>query len=57
MLAYFHLSNVERYNPEHLYKIMDSKYWVIILELRKYGFLRFEKHIWGNYFKNSFDIY
>lgn len=56
MLAYFHLSNVVRYNPEHLYKIMDSKYWAILLGLRKHGFLRFEKLMWGNYNKSSFDI-
>jgi len=57
MLAYFHLSNVVRYNPEHLYKIMDSKYWVILLGLRKHGFLRFEKLMWGNFIKKSFDIF
>lgn len=57
MLAYFHLSNVVRYNPEHLYKIMDSKYWAILLGLRKHGFLRFEKLMWGNFIKKSFGIY
>lgn len=56
MLAYFHLSNVVRYNPEHLYKIMDSKYWAILLGLRKHGFLRFEKLMWGNFIKKAFDI-
>ncbi|WP_418500906.1 YaaC family protein [Flagellimonas sp.] len=56
MLAYFHLSNVVRYNPEHLYRIMDSKYWAILLALRKHGFLRFEKLMWGNYIKKSFEI-
>jgi len=56
MLAYFHLSNVVRYNPEHLYKIMDSKYWAILLGLRKHGFLKFEKLMWGNYIKKSFDL-
>lgn len=56
MLAYFHLSNVVRYNPEHLFKIMDSKYWALLLGLRKHGFLRFEKLIWGNIIRKSFDI-
>lgn len=56
MLAYFHLSNVVRYNPEHLYKIMDSKYWAILLSLRKHGFFKFEKLMWGNFIKKSFDI-
>jgi hypothetical protein len=56
MLAYFHLSNVVRYNPEHLYKLMDSKYWVLMLGLRKHGFLRFEKLMWSNFNKKSFDV-
>lgn len=56
MLAYFHLSNVVRYNPEHLYKLMDSKYWSVMLGLRKHGYLTFLKLMWGNYNKKSFDI-
>ncbi|MGE0566464.1 MAG: YaaC family protein, partial [Bacteroidia bacterium] len=56
LIAYFHLSNVIRYNPEHLDKLMDSKYWAIILGLRKHGFLRFLKLTWGNINKTSFDI-
>ena len=31
LLAYFHLSNVVRYNPEHLFKLKDSKYWVLLI--------------------------
>lgn len=56
LIAYFHLSNVIRYNPEHLVKLMDSKYWAVILGLRKHGFLRFLKLTWGNIYKTSFDI-
>lgn len=56
MLAYFHLSNIIRYNPEHLYKLMDSKYWSIILGLRMHGFLRFEKLMYGNFIEKSFEI-
>jgi len=56
MLAYFHLSNVVRYNPEHLYKLMDSRYWALLLGLRKHGYLKFIKHIWGHCIKSSFDI-
>jgi hypothetical protein len=55
-LAYFHLSNVVRYNPEHLFKLMDSKYWAILLALRKHGYLRYLKQMWGNFNKYSFDI-
>ncbi len=56
MLAYFHLSNVVRYNPEHMYRLMDSKCWSIMLGLRKHGYLTFLKLMWGNYNKKSFDI-
>lgn len=56
MLAYFHLSNIVRYNPEHLYKLVDSKYWPIMLSLRKHGFLQFQKLMWGNFIKKSFGI-
>ena len=56
MLAYFHLSNVVRYNPEHLYRLMDSKYWIIMLALRKHGFLRFQKLMYGNYIGKSFEL-
>ena len=56
MLAYFHLSNVVRYNPEHLYKLMDSKYWALILGLRKHGYLRFLKLMYGNYIKECVAI-
>lgn len=57
LLAFFHLSNVVRYNPEHLYKLRDSRYWVLMLALRKHGFLRFIKLMWGSYQKISFDLY
>lgn len=56
MMAFFHLSNVVRYNPEHLYKLKDSRYWALMLALRKHGFLRFVKLMWGNYNRLSFDI-
>lgn len=56
MLAFFHLSNVVRYNPEHLYKLKDSRYWAVMLALRKHGYLKFIKLMWGNYNKISFDL-
>lgn len=56
MLAFFHLSNVVRYNPEHLYKLKDSRYWSVMLALRKHGYLKFIKLMWGNYNKISFDL-
>lgn len=56
MLAYFHLSNIVRYNPEHLAKLMDSRYWIILLGLRKSGIIRMLKLFWGDINKYSFDI-
>lgn len=56
LLAFFHLSNVVRYNPEHLYKLMDSRYWPIMVGLRKHGYLRYLKLMWGNYNQTCFDI-
>lgn len=55
-LAFFHLSNVIRYNPEHLHKLMDSRYWTVILALRRHGFFRFLTLMWGNFIKSSFGI-
>jgi hypothetical protein len=55
-LAFFHLSNVVRYNPEHLYRLKDSRYWALMLALEKHGFFRFIKLMWGNYNRFSFDI-
>jgi len=57
MLAFFHLSNVVRYNPEHLYKLKDSRYWAVLLALRKHGYLKFIKLMWGNYNKVSFALH
>jgi hypothetical protein len=56
LLAFFHMSNVVRYNPTDLYRLMDSKYWVLPLSLRKHGFLHFLKLMWGHFVKESFDI-
>lgn len=56
LLAFFHMSNVVRYNPEHLHKIMDSKYWIVLMALRKHGYLRFLKLMWGHYQRESIEI-
>ncbi len=56
LLAYFHMSNVVRYNSEHLSEIMNSKYWAIILPLKTHGYYRFLCLMWWNYNKKCFDI-
>lgn len=56
LLAFFHLSNVVRYNPENLNEIMKSKYWLLLLALRKHGYLRALKLFWTDVMKEAFDI-
>lgn len=56
LISYFHLSNVVRYNPEHLSKLMDSKYWAIILWLRTHWYYRFLGLMWWNFNKQCFHI-
>ena len=47
ILAFFHLSNVVRYNPEYLNKLKDSKAWSLLLALRQHGSLGFLEHFWS----------
>lgn len=45
--AFFHMSNIVRYNPSGLRKLMDSKYWPVLLALRKHGLYRFLLLFWS----------
>lgn len=55
-LAFFYLSNVSRYNPEHLNKLKDSKVWVLMFALKKQGFFKFLKTMYSHIMKESFCI-
>jgi predicted heme/steroid binding protein len=46
LLAFFHMSNVVRYNPEFLAKLKDSRAWGLLLVLRNHGVLKFLKLFW-----------
>jgi hypothetical protein len=46
-IAFFHLSNVVRYNPEFLAKVKDSRHWPTVLTLRKDPLLRFLLLFWS----------
>ena len=46
-IAFFHLSNVVRYNPEFLARIKDSKSWSMVLALRKHAILKFLLLFWS----------
>ena len=37
LCAFYHLSNIVRYNPSALNMLMDSKYWPLILALQSHG--------------------
>ena len=37
LCAFYHLSNIVRYNPSALNMLMDSKYWPVILALQSHG--------------------
>lgn len=56
ILAYFHLSNVIRYNPMHYKKIINSKYNPLITALRKHGYFTFIKSMIGHFHKSLFDV-
>lgn len=45
--AFYHMSSVVRYNPEGLYKLMDSKYWPLVLVLRRHGLYRLLLLFWS----------
>ncbi|MBN2287109.1 MAG: hypothetical protein JXI43_11725 [Tissierellales bacterium] len=55
--TFFHLSNVVRYNPELLYKLKDTKYWPMLLALRKHTILRFLILFWSNFHRSHFCLY
>lgn len=46
-LAFFHLSNVVRYNPEFLTKLIDSRSWPMLLALRRHAVLNFMIQFWS----------
>lgn len=45
--AFYHMSSVVRYNPDALSKLMDSKYWPVLLALRRHGVYRFTLLFWS----------
>lgn len=45
--AFYHMSNIVRYNPSGLEKLADSKYWPLLLVLRRHGLYRFLLLFWS----------
>ncbi len=55
-IAFYYLSNIVRYNPEYLEKLMDSKAWPILLTLRKHAIFTFLKLFWSFMQKSEYRI-
>ncbi|EKD52654.1 MAG: hypothetical protein ACD_61C00282G0016 [uncultured bacterium] len=53
ILAFFHLSNIVRYNPDLLFELMDSQEWSMIQALSRHGALRFMTLFWSYFQKTS----
>ncbi len=47
LLAFHHMSNVVRYNPEMLEQLKDSKAWTLLLTLTRHGTLSFLELSWS----------
>lgn len=47
LLAFFHMSSVIRYNPQFYKKLVDSKYWPMLLTLRRHGTFKFLLLFWS----------
>ncbi|MDP2951759.1 MAG: hypothetical protein Q8O76_00395, partial [Chloroflexota bacterium] len=47
LCAFYHMSNVVRYDPDTLIRLMDSKYWPVLLALRRHGTYRFLLLFWS----------
>lgn len=56
LLAFFHLSNVVRYNPELLLQLKNSPEWGMIQTLRRHGAFRFMMLFWSYIQQKSFAI-
>lgn len=46
-LAFFHLSSVCRYNPEFIEKLSKSKYWPMLLTMRRHTLFYFLQSTWS----------
>lgn len=55
-LAFYHLSNMVRYNPEHFYRILDSKNYPMIIALRKNGIYTMLKSMTGHLRQETFEM-
>ena len=55
-LAFFHLSSVCRYKPEFLDRLIRSKYWPMLLAMRRHGLFKFIVLVWSFLNQKDFHI-
>ena len=52
-LAFFHMSNVVRYNPEYLSRLQDSRFWSVMITLQRHSLLKSLTLLWSNFHKET----
>ena len=52
-LAFFHMSNVVRYNPEYLSHLQDSRFWSVLITLQRHSLLKSLILLWSNFHKET----
>jgi len=55
-LAFFHLASICRYNPEFLDKLSQSKFWPMLLQLRRHGMYYFLISTWSYLIQKNYDL-
>lgn len=56
ILAFFHMSNIVRYNPEMLEQLKDTKAWTLLLSLIRHGTFSFLEQSWSNIKKEDIKL-
>jgi YaaC-like Protein len=47
LVAFYHLSSIQRYNPEFMTKLKDSKFWPLVLAMQWHGLQRMFLLAWS----------
>lgn len=55
-LAFFHMSNVVRYNPEYLSRLQDSRFWAVLISLQRHSLLKSLILLWSNFHKETLHL-
>ena len=55
-LAFFHMSNVVRYNPEYLSRLQDTRFWAVLVTLQRHSLLTSLILLWSNFHKETLHL-